>query len=145
MTTINDNWLLSRARKKRAAATQDTASLQARLVKVFDAEIDALWRALLAETERQTALYSKTLGQPGALTVTSEKDQIAVRASDGRQLTVQLVRERQALMERYRTRTGMVRFGRPRIKFSVSSAGRLVFNFGGPQAAAASVLRRMIE
>jgi hypothetical protein len=141
--TINDSWLLESARKKKAAS-KTAPLLKARLEAVFDAEIDGLWNALRAEIQREAAVYTGALGVPDALIVTSADDEIDVRAADGRRLILQLDRKRRALIERYRDRAGMVRVGRPRVKFSVNTAGRLAFSFGAVQAAAGSVLRRLI-
>jgi hypothetical protein len=143
--TINDNWLLDRARKQKTASKQVSPWLQARVAGIFDAQIDSLWRALGAELDRQAGVFNKAAGDPDGLTVTGDTDRLDVRAADGRQLSIRLHRKQQALSERFRTAAGMERVGRPRIAFVVNPAGELVFNVPGAQAAAASMLRRLIE
>jgi len=146
--TFNDKWLIDRAKAKRAAANLGMTSRKPRLGDAPIAEIDTLWDQLRAETARQVAVYNETFGGIGgfdALTVTSDANIIGVQAFDSRHLTVRLYREQLGLTEAYRDVGGVVRTGRSRVKIVVTTAGELTFNFATVQAAAGSLLRRMID
>ena len=138
--TMNDQWLVDRARRNSTI----TASLKQRLEAIFEGEIDALWSALGNETIRQAGVYNDAIGNPEALAVGVGDDTVLVVVADGREVEIRLHREQRAMTERYLDRGGVMRVRRPRIKFSVNAAGKLSFNFGGVDAAAGSILRRVI-
>jgi hypothetical protein len=141
--TINDGWLLERAQKAKAAALQ-AAKSGSPVLKTLP-PVDGLWKQLQEETKRQAGVYTGAVGDPGAVVVDTPPDLIDVRVPDGRQLTLRVDRERRRLSETFRTQAGAIRMRKPIIRFSLDAAGQLTFNFGGLQAAASSLLRRLID
>jgi hypothetical protein len=145
---IDDTWLIDRAEKKKADdafSRRNAPLLGAKRLASFTSELDTLWAELQAETRRQAGVYNTALDEPDALVVTTDADALDIRASDGRQLTIRVDRARQSLTEAFRTSEGAVRMGKPRIRFAVTSAGTLAFNFGLVRSAAGSLLRRLID
>ena len=121
-------------------------TLKQRIDAVFDAEINDLWNALEEETRRQAEAYNAAVGDPEALLVwPGDPPLLVVHRKDGREVMVLVDRDNRALTEQYPNRAGAVRTGRPRLSFSVDAAGKLSFNLGSLERAAASLLRRLIE
>lgn len=147
--TTTDRWLLERADKQKqedAQAKKLQGSLKARrYTATFDDGVDGLWKSLQAEIARQVGVYNTALGRPDALVATTDANSIAVRAADGRELTITVDRAQRTLIEAFRNSAGATRAQRPRIGFRVDSEGRLAFNFGVVQSAAGSILRRVID
>ncbi len=139
--TFNDKWLIERALKHKAAAAQGRRSAGAR--KPMPA-IDDLWSQLQKETRRQALVYTAALGDPKALVVETPPDRIEVRTPDGRQLTIRVDRERRSMSEMFRDRSGASRTRRAMIRFVRNAAGEATFSFGGLNAAAGSLIRRLI-
>jgi hypothetical protein len=107
--------------------------------------IDDLWHQLQQETKRQAKVYADAVGDPNAVTVTTPPDRIEVSVPDGRQLILTVDRDRRRLSESYRNQAGARRIRKPLVAFSADSSGAPTFNFGGLPAAAASLLRRLID
>ena len=137
--TISDKWLLDLARQRK---NQGTPSKPGRPALP---PVDKLWVKLQDETKRQAAVYTGALGDPKALVVETGPDTIEVRVPDGRQMTLRLDKKQRTLSETFRDRAGALRPRRPTIGFALDADGGLTFTFGGLQAAAGSLLRRVIS
>jgi hypothetical protein len=140
--TVSDNWLVARAHQRKIALTR-TKPGKAAAPKPLP-PVDDLWRQLQKETQRQAKVYTDALGDPGAVTIDALPDQIGVRVPDGRHLILTVDRKTGRLSETFRNKAGATRARRPIVNFNLTAEGELAFNFGGLQAAAGSLLRRMI-
>ena len=140
--TINDGWLLERAHTRKAQQSQTKQNQAASAKRV--PPVDALWNQLQEETKRQAKVFTRALGDPGAVTVKTPPDRIEVLVPDGRQLVLTVDRKSRKLSETFRNQGGAVRIRKPLIAFSLDAHGKPTFNFGGLPAAAASLLRRLI-
>jgi len=141
--TMNDNWLLERARKRKAAAAQPQQNRSGGLKAL--PPVDDLWTQLQQETRRQAKVFTDALGDPAAVVIETPPDAIEVSAPDGRRLTLRVDRRQGTLSETLREASGLVRMRKSIIKFSTNADGEVTFNFGGLQAVAGSVLRRLIS
>lgn len=141
--STNDNWLREMAAKRKAKAAQ--APLLKGAAPMAGQPVGELWQMLQRETVRQAGVFTDALGDPGALVVETTPDEIHVKTSDGRLLTVHLDRERAALSETLRTRAGGMRKSKSLVRFRIDSTGKLAFNFGGLQTVAGTLLRRMLD
>lgn len=135
--TMNDNWLIERARKVQGVRKN-------RPLLKAQPPVDDLWSQLQRETARQIKFYTDALGDPGALVIKTPPDAIEVSRPDGRQMTLRVDRDRRMLFQTVVDSAGAVRKPRPIIHFATTASGELTFNFGGVHGAAASILRRMI-
>lgn len=139
--SVNDFWLLERARAKKAAS--GSGRLKSAPLKATPS-IDGLWSALQDETRRQAKVFTDALGNANALVVTTPPDAIEIRSSDGKELVLRVDRERRTLSEVYSPKPGVLRPGKPSVAFTTGADGEARFNFGGLQGAAGSILRRMV-
>lgn len=136
--TMQDQWLIERARARKTAADRGH-----QLLETATPAVDDLWSRLQRETERLVAVFLDALGDPGALVVETSPDAIDLKRPDGRQLTLQVDRERRRLTQTVRDGRGAIRRPKPIIHFVTDGNGEVTFNFGGVQGAAASLLRRI--
>jgi hypothetical protein len=142
--TINDNWLLERAEKRKAARLRSTSPDPALRDPGTRPPVDDLWARLQRETRRQAAVYTDALGEPDAVTIETTLDSIAVKVPDGRQLTLRLDRATRRLSETFQDSSGAVRIRRPITSIIPDADGGWTFNFGGVQPAAGTLLRRLL-